>query len=163
GAEVMAGDIIQIYGKSIGIELSVAKHFTTFTMIGMLVGYLISIIVIPKYIKQELALKLSAILGVLFTICAIFTSGYTSITFIALLGFANAAMWPAIWPLAIDGLGKHIETGSALLVIGIGGGAIIPKIWALWGEKMSHTMKEDQAYKTKFWILVTCYLFNLWP
>lgn len=161
GAEVMAGDIIQIYGDSIGIELSVARHFTSYTMIAMLVGYLLSIVLIPKYLKQENALKISALLAIAFSIAAIFTTGYTSIVFIALLGFANAAMWPAIWPLAIDGLGKHIETGSALLIIGIAGGAIIPKIWALWGEKLSETMGEAEAYQQAFWILVPCYLFIL--
>jgi len=161
GAEVMAGDIIQIYGDSIGIELSIARHFTSYTMIAMLIGYLLSIALIPRYLKQENALKISAVLAMAFSIGAIFTDGYTSIVFIALLGFANAVMWPAIWPLAIDGLGKHIETGSALLIIGIGGGAIIPKIWALWGEKMSHSLGEAEAYQTAFWILVPCYLFIL--
>lgn len=153
GAEVLAGDIIQIYGKSIGIPLSVAKHFTTYTMIGMLVGYLAGIVLIPKYIKQETALKASAILGVLFTLGAIFTTGYTSILFIALLGIANAPVWPAIWPLAIDGLGKHLKVGSALLIIGISGGAILPKIWALLGEAFT--------YQSAFWMLVPCYLFIL--
>lgn len=161
GAEVMAGDIIQIYGDAIGIRLSVARHFTTYTMIAMLIGYLLSIMLIPKYLKQENALKISAVLGVVFSIAAIYTNGYTSIVFIALLGFANAAMWPAIWPLAIDGLGKHIQTGSALLIIGIGGGAILPKIWALWGQKLSQTMEEAAAYQQAFWILVPCYLFIL--
>lgn len=154
GAEVVAGDIIQIYGKTIGIEMSVAKHFTTYTMIGMLLGYLLGIILIPKYMKQENALKISAILGIIFTICAIFTQGYISILFIALLGFANAIVWPAIWPLAIDGLGKHLKTGSALLIVGIGGGAILPKIWALLGE--------EYGYQNAFWILVPCYLFILY-
>ncbi len=151
GAEVMAGDIIQIYGKSIGIDLSVAKHFTTYTMIGMLVGYLLGIVLIPKYLTQETALRISALLGIVFTIAAIFTTGYTSIFFIAILGFANAVMWPAIWPLAIDGLGKHLEAGSALLIIGIGGGAILPQIWAWLGESV--------GYHNAFWILVPCYLF----
>lgn len=154
GAEVMAGDIIQIYGNSIGIELSVAKHFTTYTMLGMLAGYLLSILLIPKYLKQEKALQVSAVLGILFSLGAIFSSGYTSIAFIALLGFANAAMWPAIWPLAIDGLGRHLETGSALLIIGIGGGAILPSLWASLGESV--------GFQNAFWILVPCYLFILY-
>lgn len=153
GCEVVAGDIIQVYGNSIGIELSVAKHFTTYTMIGMLVGYLIGIATIPKYIKQEKALAIAAILGVVFTVCAIYTSGITSIFFIALLGFANAPVWPAIWPLALDGLGKHINNGSALLIIGIGGGAILPKVWALLGESV--------GFQNAFWMMVPCYLFIL--
>lgn len=153
GCEVVAGDIIIIYGDSIGIEMSVAKNFTTYTMIGMLVGYLIGIATIPRFLKQENALMLGAILGVVFTIGAIYSTGITSIVFIALLGFANAPIWPAIWPLAIDGLGKHINTGSALLIIGIGGGAILPKIWALVGESV--------GLQNAFWIMVPCYLFML--
>lgn len=154
GAEVIAGDIIQIYGREIGIEMSTAKFFTTFTMIGMLIGYLMSIVLIPKYLKQENALKISAGLGVLFTLGAIFTKGYVSITFIALLGLANAPIWPAIWPLAIDGLGKHIKAGSALLVIGIGGGAVLPQLWAYLGNIIN--------FQNAFWLLVPCYLFILY-
>ncbi len=154
GVEVMAGDIIQVYGKSIGISLDIAKHFTTYTMIGMLTGYLIGIATIPKYISQTTALKISAILGLIFTFAAIFTNGYTSVLFIALLGLANALVWPAIWPLAINGLGRFTKTGSALLIVGIGGGAILPKIWAILGESV--------GFQKAFWIMVPCYLFILY-
>lgn len=154
GVEVMAGDIIQVYGKAIGISLDIAKHFTTYTMIGMLVGYLAGIVAIPKYISQTRALTISAILGVIFTLFAIFTSGYTSVLFIALLGIANALVWPAIWPLAIHGLGRFTKTGSALLVIGIAGGAVLPKLWASLGE--------DVGYQQAFWIMIPCYLFILY-
>lgn len=154
GVEVMAGDIIQVYGKSIGISLDIAKHFTSYTMIGMLIGYLIGIITIPKYVSQTNALKISAILGLIFTLLAIFTSGYNSVLFIALLGLANALVWPAIWPLAIHGLGKFTKTGSALLVVGIAGGAVLPKIWASLGENV--------GFKQAFWIMVPCYLFILY-
>lgn len=154
GVEVMAGDIIQLYGSSIGISLDVAKHFTTYTMIGMLAGYIFGIIAIPKYISQTAVLKISAILGVIFTLTAIFTSGYTSVLFIALLGLANALIWPAIWPLTIDGLGKFTKTGSALLIVGIAGGGVLPKIWAALGAKV--------GLQQAFWIMVPCYLFILY-
>ncbi len=154
GVEVMAGDIIQIYGKAIGISLDIAKHFTTYTMLGMLIGYLIGIVTIPKYMSQTTALKGSAILGLIFTLLAIFTSGYTSVLFIALLGLANALVWPALWPLALHGLGRFTKTASALLVVGIAGGAVIPKIWANLGEKI--------GFQEAFWIMVPCYLFILY-
>lgn len=154
GVEVMAGDIIQVYGKSIGISLDIAKHFTSYTMIGMLIGYLFGIVAIPKYISQTRALKGSAILGIIFSLLAIFTSGYNSVLFIALLGLANALVWPAIWPLAIHGLGRFTKTGSALLVVGIAGGAVIPKIWASLGESV--------GFKEAFWIMIPCYLFILY-
>jgi FHS family L-fucose permease-like MFS transporter len=134
--------------------MDIAKHFTTYTMIGMLVGYFIGIIAIPKYIHQTKALKVSAILGVIFTLLAIFTSGYTSVLFIALLGLANALVWPAIWPLAIHGLGRFTKTGSALLIVGIAGGAVLPRIWANLGEHV--------GLQQAFWIMVPCYLFILY-
>lgn len=154
GVEVMAGDIIQVYGKEINIPLDIAKHFTTYTMIAMLVAYLLGIALIPKYISQEKSLRIGAILGIIFSLGAIFTTGYTSIACIALLGFANAPVWPALWPLAIHGLGRYVKTGSALLIVGIAGGAILPKLWAILGEHV--------GLQQAFWIMVPCYLYILY-
>lgn len=129
GVEVMAGDAIGTYGKHMGMPLDKTKYFTAFTLFAMLTGYVIGIFTIPKIISQQKALAISAVLGVLFTVGVFISTGYTSITFIALLGLANALMWPAIFPLAIDGLGKFTKIGSALLIMGIAGGAIIPLIY----------------------------------
>lgn len=130
GVEVMAGDAIGMFGKAAGMSLDQTKYFTTFTLIAMLVGYIVGIFTIPKLITQQAALRISAWLGIIFSICVYVTGGYTAITFIALLGLANALMWPAIFPLAIDGLGKFTRIGSALLVMGISGGALIPLLYA---------------------------------
>lgn len=153
GAEVIAGDTIIRYGQSLGIPIETAKNFTTYTMIGMLTGYLLGIILTPRFISQRKALQASAVLGIIFSLIAIFTSGYVSVLFIALLGIANAIVWPAIWPLAIEGLGKHIKTGSALLIMAISGGAILPLLWG----KISDIYDSQSAY----WILIPAYLFIL--
>ncbi|MBX9852901.1 MAG: sugar MFS transporter, partial [Cytophagaceae bacterium] len=94
GAEVIAGDTIISYGASQGIEFEKAKFFTTCTLVCMLLGYVLGIITIPKRLSQETALKASAVLGILFTIAAVCTSGFTSVLFIALLGLANSLVWP---------------------------------------------------------------------
>lgn len=129
GVEVMAGDAIGTYGKHMGMPLDQTKYFTSFTLFAMLAGYVIGIFTIPKFISQQKALAVSAIFGIIFSIGVFISDGYTAITFIALLGLANALMWPAIFPLAIDGLGKFTKIGSALLIMGIAGGAIIPLIY----------------------------------
>jgi len=152
GVEVMAGDVIGIYGKSLGMSLDQTKIFTSYTLVSMVVGYIIGVITIPKYIKQERALMISATVGVLFTIAAYLTSGYTSIVFIALLGLANSLMWPAIFPLAIKGLGKYTKFGSALLIMGIAGGAIVPQIYAL----LAKIMSTQSAF---LWCMLPCYLY----
>lgn len=153
GAEVIAGDTIIQYGRSLGIPMEQAKLFTTYTMISMLVGYVLGILFIPKYISQHKALQASAILGIIFTTIALFTNGFVSVLFIALLGFANALVWPAIWPLAIKGLGRHIKTGSAMLIMAISGGAILPLAWG----KMSDVFDSQTAY----FVMIPCYLVIL--
>lgn len=159
GAEVMAGDAIGIYGGEIGIPLDETKNFTTFTLGAMLVGYVVGIFTIPKVISQQTALKLSAILGIVFTIAVYLTSGYTAITFIALLGLANALMWPAIFPLAIDGLGRFTKIGSALLVMGIAGGAVVPLIYATLKDKDGMNLSNHLAF---FICMLPCYLYILY-
>lgn len=150
GVEVIAGNSIIGYGAFQGIPLSVSKFFTSFTLVSMLVGYLIGIICIPRFFSQETALKSSALLGVLFAVMAIFSDGVISVVFVALLGLANSLMWPSIWPLAIAGLGRFTKTGASLLVMAISGAALLP---LLYGYITDHT-NPQQAY----WIVIPCYI-----
>ncbi len=153
GVEVIAGDTIIRYGQSLGIPMATAKVFTTYTLLAMLVGYVLGILLIPKVISQQKALRISAILGIGFSLLAIFTSGFTSVFFIAILGLANAIVWPAIWPLAIENLGKFTHTASALLIMAISGGAVLPLLWG----KMSDLYSSQTAY----WVMVPAYVFIL--
>jgi glucose/galactose transporter len=159
GVEVMAGDTIISYGKSLGIALSTARFFTQLTLIFMLVGYLIGIVAIPKYLSQQKALAICAVLGILFS---------TSAVCIALLGLANSLMWPAIFPLAINGLGKFTKTGSALLIMAIAGGAILPLLYGalsdsnavrLVSEGFSEVTAKALAARYSYWIMIPCYVY----
>ncbi len=152
GAEVIAVDTLIRYGKSLGFAFSEAKFFSSFTLIAMIVGYLVGIVTIPKYISQQNALKYFAILGVIFVTIAISTHGYTSVLFVAALGFANSIMWPAIWPLAIGGLGKFTKIGSAFMIMAIAGGATIPLLYGYLSGLPS--IGSTLAYS----ILIPCYL-----
>ncbi len=131
GVEVMAGDAIGIYGDGFKMPLDDTRLFTSYTLAAMLIGYVAGLWLIPKFVSQERYLAFSGLLGVLLSFGAYLTSGYVSVGFIAALGFANAMMWPAIFPLAIKGLGRHTETGSALLIMAIAGGALMPYAFAV--------------------------------
>ncbi len=154
GVEVLAGDTIIAYGTFLGIPLNTAKFFTAFTMGSMVVGYIIGIIAIPKYLSQETALKSCAILGIILTVGIIFTDGMVSLTLVGLLGLANSLVWPAIWPLALKGVGKFTSAASGILVMGIAGGAVIPLLYGA----LSHSVGAHQAY----WIALPCYLYILY-
>ncbi len=157
GAEVMAGDIIGTYGKNLGFGLSETKYFTTFTLVAMLAGYVIGLATIPKYISQEKSLLYAAIGAIVLSFIAYLTTGYTSVTCIALLGLFNAPMWPAIFPLGIRYLGKWTKLGSAFLVMGIAGGGVIPQIYGrlvdahIWDFKLGFLLT-----------LLACYGYVLW-
>lgn len=170
GAEVIAGDTIGLYGRTLGVE-----HFgslTSYTMSFMVLGYILGVVAIPRYLSQPKALLMSAVLGVIFTAGVVFSSasdhgiaqallGWTgvksvpdTVMFLAMLGFANALVWPAIWPLALDGLGKYTSIGSAVLIMGIAGGAIIPQIYG----HMAHATGNSQG---AYWVLIPLYAFIL--
>ena len=154
GAEVIAGDTIIRYGISIGIPIDTAKIFTSLTLASMIAGYILGIVLIPKYLSQQKALTFSALFGIIFSIAAIYTPPLVSVTFVALLGFANALVWPAIWPLALHGLNRFIKTGAAMLIMAISGGAILPLIWG----KFADVFNSQSAY----WIMIPLYLFILY-
>jgi FHS family L-fucose permease-like MFS transporter len=175
GAEVIAGDTIIAYGISLGFPAAAAKFFTTLTLLAMVCTYALGVFLIPKYLKQGTALKISAVLGIIFSICILLTTGFTSILFVASLGIANALVWPAIWPLTLEGLGKFTKTASALLIMAISGGAIIPPLYGRMVDANKHELiasginKSDAlatAATSSYWILIPCYatilFFAIW-
>lgn len=174
GVEVVAVDTIINFGKAQGIGFEQAKYFASYTLAAMVLGYIFGIITIPRYLKQETVLAISAVFGIIFIICSAFAlkepmqstlqmnlAGFSlvlpfdlSVFFIALLGLANAIMWPAIWPLAIEGLGKFTKIGSSLLIMGIAGGALIPLAYG----RLADVYGPAPAY----WLCVPCYAYILW-
>ena len=175
GVEVIAGDSIIRYGQSIGIAMESAKYFTSLTLISMIIGYLMGIVFIPRYLSQVTALRICTILGVIFSLGAILTPSHivfsmsfidimtfrsiqlvlpVTVLFVALLGLANALVWPAMWPLALNGLGRFTKTGSAMLVMAIAGGALIPLTYG----KLAVNFSTQSAY----WICVPAYLIIMY-
>ncbi|WP_105174775.1 N-acetylglucosamine MFS transporter NagP [Pseudoalteromonas sp. T1lg122] len=145
--EVIAADTIGSYALQIGIaDYSV---MTSYTMACMLIGYAIGILTIPRFMSQQTALLMSGIAGIITVMLVVLGSNDSFIISnlllvpfggpqlpdpllcIALLGFANAMVWPAIWPLALAGLGRLTGTASGLLIMGIAGGALGPLLIGL--------------------------------
>lgn len=169
GVEVIAGDTIGLYGRNLDV-----KNFgilTSYTMGFMVVGYIIGVVAIPRWLSQKQALLLSALCGVLFTLGV--TQGSASgsgisqallgwagvpavpdtVLFLSMLGLANALVWPAVWPLALNGLGKYTASGSALLIMGIAGGALLPILYG----RMSDVASPQAGY----WVMLPCYALIL--
>ena len=170
GIEVIAGDTIGLYAQSLGLES--ATMFTSYTMGFMVLGYLLGIIAIARFISQQGALVVSALLGIVFIAGVVYSSpssyaissfvwGYTTLPlipdtlfFVALLGLSNALVWPTIWPLALKGLGRHTPQASALLIMAIAGGALLPLVF---GKLSEYLGSMQEAYL----LGLLCYAFIL--
>lgn len=142
-------DGIVIYSRTLGIKIEVARHFATFTLWTMLLGYLFTIIAIPKYISQQQALKLSAILGLSLTALSVFFGGMVSICCIIFMGFGSAMLWGTIWGLSLRNLGNYTKQGAALLLMSVIGGGIFP---VFYGRLL------DINPRYAITLLVPCYL-----
>jgi FHS family L-fucose permease-like MFS transporter len=166
-AEVIAGDTIGTFALSLGVENY--TMMTSYTMICMVGGYILGIALIPKFISQQKALMVSAVIGLLLTLGIVLGDNHSfaiantflggiklpdTLVLIAFLGFANAIVWPAVFPLALSGMGKLTSIGSALLVMGISGGAFGPLFWSL---SSTTRMGEQGGYL----VLLPCYIFIL--
>lgn len=151
-AEVLAGDSIGGFGKKLGVYGDNGDFYlklTSFTMTAMVIGYILGITLIPKYVSQVFALKASGILGVLLVLLIVLISpdimvqlpGIPSlplvIILVALMGLANALCWPAIWPMALQDLGGYTKIGGAILIMGIIGGAVFPLIYGSWADSIN--------------------------
>lgn len=160
GTQVIAIDTIINYANSMGIDLLEAKVFPSYTLACTMIGYVLGILIIPKYVSQTKALIICTILGLLLSFGVVFADfnvtlfghqANISIFLLCALGFPNALIYAGIWPLSIHGLGKFTKTGSSLLIMGLCGNAILPLIYGYFAEVYN--------LRIGYWILIPCFLY----
>ncbi|WP_266365768.1 sugar MFS transporter [Tellurirhabdus rosea] len=160
GSQVVAIDSVIGYANSMGLDLLEAKTFPSYTLFCTICGYFVGIAAIPRFISQVNALRVCTVLGTVFSLCILFTSGTVtflghttdlSIWFVVLLGLANSLIWAGIWPLALDGLGRFTKVGASVLIMGLCGNAILPLFYGHFADRYD--------VRTAYWVLLPCYLY----
>ncbi|MDR1524116.1 MAG: sugar MFS transporter [Tannerella sp.] len=163
GTQVIAIDTIIGYAKSMGMDLLEAKAFPSYVLTATIVGYMLGIILIPKYVSQTNALRFCTILGLLFSTGIIFVhkdvtilghNGDLSIWFLCALGLPNSLIYAGIWPLSIKGLGRFTKIGSSFLVMALCGNAIMPVLYGYIADQWN--------VRDAYWILIPCYLYLIY-
>lgn len=160
GTQVIAIDTIINYAGAMGLSLLEAKALPSYVLTATIIGYLLGITLIPALISQKRMLQICSIVGLILSLLVCLVSyqvnwlGHhldVSIWFLAMIGVPNALIWAGIWPLALDGLGKYAKQGSALLIMGLCGNAILPMVYGL--------VADSHDVKTAYWVLVPCFLY----
>ncbi len=151
GVETVSLGTLVDYAES--LNLPNAELYAWIAPIGMVIGYISGIILIPKYMSQALALRIFSIIAIFGSLMVVITPPEISIYFIAFMALGCSLMWPALWPLAMTDLGKFTKAGSSLMVIAIVGGALIPTIYGF--------MKDSFGAQNAYWLCIPCFLYIL--
>ncbi|PKI13878.1 sugar MFS transporter [Colwellia sp. 12G3] len=153
GAEVAIGSFLVSFLADptiAGLEESEAAKYIAYYWGGAMVGRFVGAVVMQKVAAGK-ALFFNATLAVILILVAILSSGTLAMVAILLVGLCNSIMFPTIFSLAINGLGKHTSQGSGILCLAIVGGAIIPLFQGL----LADTIGVQQA----FFLPILCYFF----
>lgn len=160
GSQVIAVDSIINYVSSTAVPFLEAKVFPSYTLSATIIGYMLGILCVPRFISQLLALKVCTIAGLLFSFLVIFSKGNVSVLghetsisvwFVVLLGFANSMIWAGVWPLALSNLGRFLKIGASLLIMALCGNAIMPLLYGYFADVY--------GLKMAYWVLVPCYVY----
>ena len=101
--------------------------------------------------RPALTLKIFGFLGVIAMLIGLFTSGNIALFAFLSGGLCCSIMWPSIFALSIQDLGKYTSQGSSFLVMMILGGAIIPPLQG----KLADIIGIHSSY----WIAVICFAY----
>ena len=161
GAQAISVNTIMGYAQGMGLDMLQAKVFPSYTLGCIMAGYLVGVVLIPKYLSQQKALFACTVAGLVLSLLVVLCSGPVhflgmdtdrSIWFLVLLGIPNSLIYAGIWPLAIRNLGKYTSLGSSILVMGLCANALLPLLYA-WLADVSGSLRIG------YWLLVPCFLY----
>lgn len=152
GVETISLGTLVDYAES--LNLPNPEYYAWIAPVGMVIGYVAGIILIPKYLSQSKALLIVSVIAILGSLMVVLTPPEMSIYFVVFMALGCSLMWPAIWPLAMTDLGRFTKAGSSLMVIAIVGGALIPTIYGF--------VKDAFGAQNAYWVAVPIFLYILY-
>lgn len=151
GSQQISVSTIISYAQSMGMSLEAAKVFPSYTLVCILLGYLMGVIAIPKYISQQKSLVVCTLAGLVLSVLVLILPVRLSIWSLVLLGIPNSLIYAGIWPLAIRGLGRWTSAGSSLLVMALCGNAVLSLLYGYVSDHIS--------LQASYWLLIPCFVY----
>ena len=139
---------------AVSLALPNPEQYALIPSIGMVAGYVFGIVMIPKYLSQSGALRLHSWIAVAGTLGVVLLPSRLSVYAVMIVTFGCSVMYPAIFPLALKGLGRFAKTGSSILVACIAGGSVIPLLYGF--------LKDWVGSQAAYWIGIPCFLFIMY-
>jgi FHS family L-fucose permease-like MFS transporter len=155
GAEVAIGSIlISFLGQpSMGnLSHNDAATYVSYYWGGAGIGRLIGFFALQQ-IRAQRALAFVSLIASLLVVTTLVAHGHVAMWAIVSCGLFNSIMWPCIFPLSLEGLGRFTSQGSGILVTMVVGGAVIPEIQGFLADRF--------GYQPSFAIVLLCYVYIL--
>jgi FHS family L-fucose permease-like MFS transporter len=153
GAEVAIGSFLVSFLAQehiAGLKEHAAAHYITYYFGGAMVGRFIGAAVMQK-LPAGKVLVFIATMAIILVVIAMSTSGQLAMWSILLVGLFNSIMFPTIFSLALNGLGKHTAQGSGILCLAIVGGAIVPLLQG--------ALADTVGVQLSYVLPILCYIF----
>lgn len=156
GGEVSVGSfLISFLGEAniAGLAPAAAAHYVSFYWGGAMLGRFIGFGVM-RYVSPGKALAFNSACSILLILMAIFSDGQLAMWSLIAVGLCNSIMFPIIFSMALNRLGKFTGQGSGLLCMAIVGGAIVP-----FGQGF---LADHVGLQWSFFVPAACYVFTLY-
>ncbi|MBV9669931.1 MAG: L-fucose:H+ symporter permease [Acidobacteriales bacterium] len=151
GAEVAIGSfLINYFGYLVGMDEKTASGYVSFYWGGAMVGRFVGSALLQR-VRTGRLLMINACVAAVLVVVSMLTNAHVAMWSIILVGLFNSIMFPSIFTLGVDGLGRLTSKGSALLIAAIVGGAIIPVVQGAIADRM--------GIHHAFFIPVLCYVY----
>ncbi|MBN2598236.1 MAG: sugar MFS transporter [Marinifilaceae bacterium] len=155
GAEVSIGSALVMYFGDEGLHLFGEAEAASYVSVfwgGAMIGRFIGSAIMQK-VSASKVLAFNSVMVVVLVVVSMLTNGYVAMWSLVLVGLFNSIMFPTIFTLAIDGLGKYTSQGSGILCLAIVGGAIIPMIMGV--------LADNFGLRNSFALTIICYGYIL--
>ena len=156
GGEVSIGSfLVNFLGEPDvgGLTESTAANYVALYWGGAMLGRFVGSALMTR-ISAAWLLGLHATLAVLLVAVAATTSGVLAMCAILAVGLCNSIMFPTIFSLALQGLGRLVSAGSAALCLAIVGGALVPLLQGVLADSL--------GLRLSFIVPACCYIYIAW-
>ena len=153
GAEVAVGSMLVNYLASpsvAGLTEAKASKLLAYYWGGAMVGRFIGALIMQK-VSGGIVLAFNSAMAIFLIVLSISTTGPLALWTVLGVGLFNSIMFPTIFSLALQQLGKDTPQGSGILCLAIVGGAIIPLFQGMLADSIGVTMS--------FLLPASCYLY----
>ena len=147
---------------NVGVDEAEAAKYYLIAIVGFIVCRWICT-ALMKYIEPAVMMAIFAVLGILCSLGTIFLPTSVSVWCLVLISACMSLMFPTIYGIALEGLGKEVKVGAAGLIMAILGGAVITPIMGgfIDSGRLSSLVTSYQgaeaAVRSAFFIPVVCF------